>query len=75
MFLCQPKTCKNKYNDTNEMIEWSSGDVCIFNVLQAEEEHDVFWSDVLEEFASVASSNSAFFFLLIYLLSPIHTPY
>lgn len=57
------------------MIEGSSGDVCIFNVLRAEEEHDVLWSDVLEDFAPVASSNSAFFFLLIYLLSPIHTPY
>lgn len=57
------------------MIEWSSSDVCICNVLQAEEERDVFWSDVLEDFAPVGASNSVFFFLLIYLLSPIHTLY
>lgn len=57
------------------MIEWSSSDVYIFSVLQAEEEHDVFWSDVPEDFAPVASSNSALFFLLIYFLSPIHAPY
>lgn len=56
------------------MIEWSSSDVCICNVLQAEE-RDVFWSDVLEDFAPVGASNSVFFFLLIYLLSPIHTLY
>lgn len=57
------------------MIEWSSSDVYILSVLQAEEEHDVFWSDVSEDFAPVASLNSAFFFLLIYFLSPIHAPY
>lgn len=56
-----------------KLIEWSSSDVCVFIVLQTEE-HDVFWSDVPEDFAPVALSNSAFF-QLTYLLSPTYTPH